>query len=87
MPKTVRFVDAFRDQQVDVLEKEVRAIRVRNRAGLTSRGNISRLLENPGIPQRATADEDAGNRAAVHAVDDVRRLDAVSARVGADDAG
>ena len=43
----------------DVLQQELRALARRHDVGRPAGGNISGLLENPRVAQRATADEHA----------------------------
>jgi hypothetical protein len=71
MPEPLRFVYALGDEQVDVLEEKPRAIRGCHLARLSPFGEVAGLLEDPWVPERTAAHEDAGDRSGPDAIDEL----------------
>src|SRR5947209_1691902 len=59
MPESFGFTNAFAEEQADIIEQKPAAILERHLARRAAGRQISRLRQNPGIPQHTSTDEHA----------------------------
>src|SRR5437867_3384892 len=59
MPEPFGFTNAFVEEQADIVEQEPAAILERHLARGAAGRQVSRLRQNPGIPQHTSTDEHA----------------------------